>query len=165
MADERRTFSSIESAKAYFAAKKNPSPVLSYKGDAKSVAYAEFIAKQNWDWFVTLTTRHALSLPAARRQADRFFKRLCDVSLPCEKKFFWAAEPFDLKDGYHLHGLLKTEAPFGTIIDVYQVTSGAKRQHSWAGVELRKYDPQKGAAMYCAKYIQKRMCDYDILFN
>jgi len=34
---------------------------------------------------------------------------------------------------------------------------------SWNAINLKRYNPKKGAAGYCAKYIVKKRADYDLL--
>lgn len=121
------------------------------------------LQKEDWDYFITPTTGYELTLPSARRGMERLFDKICNVSLPGQKKFFWAAEPFDCKEGYHTHGLLKTDAPIGVIAKAWQVASGGKKRNKWNRIDIKRYNKKLGATKYCAKYIQKYMADYDLL--
>jgi len=70
-------------------------------------SFSEYLLQNEWCKFVTLTTQYELTLNSARRLAGRFYKNLCTKVFPgCKPKFFWVAERFECKDGYHLHGLL-----------------------------------------------------------
>lgn len=140
------------------------------------VKYLETIS---WDFFFTGTTGYDLTLPAARRLANRFFegfKKQGDI-------FFWVAEKFECKDGFHIHGLIKAGNQYGSLdpenkllyrslIDQWQSSVGNKAMSNqsgeivwskWHRVDLQKYNPGQGATGYCGKYILKRQADYDLL--
>lgn len=132
----------------------------------KSQAYSNFLLGIKWDYFITPTTPYALSLPSARRAMERLWEKLCKDSWPGSKTFFWAAEPFDTKDGYHTHALLKIpETSYDAVVKAWQVVSAAQKQGKWARIHIQKYNQKRGASMYCAKYIQKKLADYDIYFK
>lgn len=126
--------------------------------------YSDWLQPIDWQWFVTFTTRYELTLPSARRLNERFYDRLkrLDRSGPA---LFWVAERFECKDGYHTHGLLRSQADFKAIIDAYQITSAAKRHGETFRVQLSAYDATRAAAKYCTDYILKRYGDYDFLLN
>ena len=121
---------------------------------------AEFIDSQEWDYYATLTTSYEQTMPSARRLAHRMHDRANQSS---ETTMFWAAEPYDVKDGYHIHALIKTEMEFKSLIECYQVTSGGKKIGKHQRIDLQKYQRGMGGAMYCAKYITKKLSDWDIL--
>jgi hypothetical protein len=121
----------------------------------------EWLTNQNWSHWATLTTGYELTLNSARRAAHRFHDVL-DRSAPT--KIFWAAEPYDLKDGFHLHALLDVpkHLEFKNIVDIWQkVSKGGKGK--WNRIDLQTYDSNKGAGYYLSKYITKRLSDYDLL--
>jgi len=93
---------------------------------------------------------------------ERFHNRTQKVSLE-RQRTFWVAERYECKDGFHTHGLMHTEAPFEVLVEAYQQMTGAKQAGSWAALNVRKYNPAKDAAKYCAKYLLKRYSDYDLL--
>lgn len=147
---------------------------LKYKNSL--VNYLESIS---WTYFFTGTTGYELSLKSARRLANRFFEGFkSEGSL-----LFWTGERFECRDGYHIHGLIKTPNPYGSLdpenkilfqalIDTWQSAVGNKAVsnhdgkiswQSWSRVDLQAYDPKRGASGYCAKYILKKNADYDIL--
>jgi hypothetical protein len=112
-----------------------------------------------------------LTLNGARRLADRFHKKI-NKEAPTE--MFWACEPFDVKEGQHIHALLKVPPgmPYKAIIDTYQKVTGAE---GWSRIQLdefrsdwkkegaEKHEEGKGATFYVSKYITKRLSDYDLL--
>jgi hypothetical protein len=126
-------------------------------------AMAEYLRQTIWDYFVTFTTRYELTLKSARRLMERFQARTKALSL-IPQTLFWVAERFECKDGYHTHGLLRTENDFKTLVDAYQIVSGAEAQNDWASIELRRYDSKKAAAKYCTKYLLKKYADWDLLY-
>lgn len=85
------------------------------------------------------------------------------------KGLFWAAEPFDCKEGYHTHALVQIGEgmPYKAVINAYQVATGNRKmtKDKWARVQMSAYDPQKAAAFYVSKYISKKLADYDVIQN
>jgi hypothetical protein len=80
---------------------------------------------------------------------------------------FWAAEPFDCKEGYHTHGLIRIspDMPYKAVINAYQIAAGNKKisKQKWSRVQMSAYDPDKAAAFYLSKYISKKLADYDLI--
>lgn len=80
---------------------------------------------------------------------------------------FWAAEPFDTKNGNHTHALVKIvpHLPISNkmFCEIYQVAAGNVdiRKDDWHRVQIQKYDKRLGASHYCGKYITKTLSDYD----
>lgn len=69
---------------------------------------------------------------------------------------FWAAERFELgREGYHMHALIETRQSPRQIELWYQKHYGR--------ADVQRYDPNRGAAGYVAKYMTKRVFDYDLL--
>jgi hypothetical protein len=136
-----------------------------------SNAYAQFLNAQDWDYYLTLTTRYPMSIKSSRRAAERLFSRIEERH--GGSKFFWAAEPFDSRESYHLHGLIlfnnrnigESNAAFHIIKDAWRIVS-----KGGVGIEsnytiCRRYVKDLGAHHYVGKYIQKRHSDYDLLFS
>lgn len=121
---------------------------------------AQFIDTQEWDYYATLTTSYEQTMPSARRLAHRMHDR---ANRSSETTMFFACEPYDVKDGYHIHALIKTEMDFKSLIECYQVTSAGKKIGKHQRIDLQKYQKGMGGAMYCAKYITKKLSDWDIL--
>ena len=127
-------------------------------------AYGEWLSSyEDWTYWATLTTRYELTLKSSRRIAVKFFKELDRAG---NTRMFFASEPFDLKEGFHLHALIKVSdiLSFKNIIDTYQVCSGNKHveKEKWNRVQLEKYNPKLGAGYYVGKYISKDLSDYDM---
>ncbi len=122
--------------------------------------WANFLDEYDWTHWCTFTTKWELTIPAARRMADKIGNEFCGKKLgifQVEKPlFFWAAEPFDTRNGYHIHALIRTGAEKE---DIYQWTN--KR---YGRSLVLNYEKGKGASGYCAKYITKKLSDYDIKF-
>lgn len=80
-----------------------------------AAAMSDYLLQTEWNHFVTLTTGYTLTLNAARRLAERFHKIISkELFLPYFNtcKLFFVAEKFQVKDGFHLHGLLAYEAKY-----------------------------------------------------
>jgi hypothetical protein len=133
-------------------------------GISISKNYGEWLGQYDWSYFCTFTTRYALTLPSARRLMYRFYD-MDDLKRSGPATFFWAAEPFDCREGYHTHALLKVSAvmTFKFLTDCYQVAAGNKDllKTEWHRVNFRSYNSKLGAAHYCGKYITKNLADYD----
>jgi hypothetical protein len=142
-------------------------------------AMVDYLQSISWTFFFTGTTGYDLTLKSARRLADRFFegfKKDGDV-------FFWVAERFECKDGFHIHGLMKVQNQYGeldpenkmlyrSLLDQWQSSvgnkalsnqSGSIAWNKWSRVDLQAYDAKRGATGYCGKYILKKGADYDLL--
>jgi len=127
--------------------------------------YGEWLsAYQDWTHFVTLTTRYELTLRSARRLAERYFKELARAG---DCRMFFACEPFDLKEGFHLHALMKVSDMLNTknLAIAYQGVSNNKKltKKNWNRISLERYDKTRGAGYYVGKYITKQLSDYDML--
>ena len=127
--------------------------------------YGEWLGNYKWDYFCTFTTRYQLTLPSARRLMYRFYD-MNELKMTGASRFFWCAEPFDTRVGYHTHGLLEcneilSKNDLGLI---YQVAAGNKEKlkSDWHRIQLRNYNEKLGASYYCGKYITKNLADYDI---
>jgi len=124
--------------------------------------YGEWLGNYEWSYWTTLTTRYELTLPSARRLAEGYYKHLSKAG-GCT--MFWAAEPFDCKDGYHLHALLRVPdiLPYNFLVNTYQFVCGNKEasKDEWHRIQLMKYNKKLGASYYCGKYITKNLSDYD----
>ena len=142
-------------------------------------AYIKWINEDfEWSFFATLTTRYEMTEKSARRAAERFFNSLKKIS-DNECKMFYVTEKFELKDGTHLHALIDLPERFHefiqykTIVQAWQLAAGTFHlkkndlgffeDQEPSRIDLQRYDKIKGAKGYCAKYIFKKNCDYDIL--
>ena len=146
------------------------------KTQLNSNAWNVYLEGELWDFFVTLTTRYSLTLKSGRRLAERFFNM---IKFP-DDKMFWVAEPFELKDGNHLHALLKhptkNKTEFNRLIHMWQVATGNRNlnidghgtnwdKKNWNALNLRKYNPNLGGAAYICNKLTKPGTDYDLLLS
>lgn len=126
------------------------------------LAYGQWLKDYDWSFWATMTTKYELTLPSARRAAEGFYKQ---VGKAGDFRMFWCAEPFDVRDGYHLHALIHVSdlLPYKFLVDAYQVVTGNKElsKDRWNRIQLRKYNPKLGAGYYVSKYITKNLADYD----
>ena len=116
--------------------------------------YSKFLDSFEWTHWCTFTTKYELSLKSARRLAESIYDRFPDQSQPGINQIFWAAEPFDVRAGTHIHALIHTY-------------DSKEKLREWANkrygrAQILDYNKQLGAHSYCAKYITKYLSDYDI---
>jgi len=140
--------------------------------------YINYLDSIDWTFFLTGTTRYSLTLKSARRLMERWYDA---IPVP-GSILFWVAEPFELKDGHHTHGLLKLpdemtgERGFRQLIDLWQWATGNKAlgnqagniewdKSGWNAINLQTYNPKRGAGGYCSKYVMKTKADYDLLIG
>lgn len=144
-------------------------------------AWIDYLETIPWTFFITGSTRYELTLKSTRRLMERFYEAIkTDDSL-----LFWVAEKFECKDGYHSHGLLKISNKYGSLdpenkflftnlIDHWQLATGNKAlsidqdkitwdKAGWNALNLKRFNPGRGAGGYCAKYVFKDNADYDLL--
>lgn len=126
-------------------------------------AWATWVAEEKWDYFATFTTRYDMTLKSTRRLMERFVDRAKRFTMAEDLRLFWVAEKYELKDGYHCHGLLKCESDIKPLWEVYQVVTGARSQGDSAYLKLKPFQKGGGAPRYCAKYLLKSYADYDML--
>lgn len=140
-------------------------------------AYVSYLETLPWTFFLTGSTRYELTLKSTRRLMERWY----DGFKKDDSRLFWVAEKFEVKDGFHAHGLLYipgTPDPdqFTRLIDHWQLSTGNKAisnhagiiewdKAKWNALNLRHYDKKRGAGGYCAKYVFKNDADYDLLTN
>jgi len=148
--------------------------------------YVSWLNSFKWTHFVTLTTPYELTLKSSRRLAERFHAKLKEHGY--DPLFFWVAEKYEVKDGYHIHGLLKLNKKielheYVFITEIYQVITGTlklkellnaekdktgkKIYKKWSRIDLQKYKKELHGTAYCSKYVLKennsRNAEYDIL--
>lgn len=141
-------------------------------------ALAGFLDNISFDYFCTFTTRKPVSLFATRRIAEK----VCSyVSAGHSSSVFWAAEEFDVRDGFHFHALMKFDTHFREyretlfggreIIGTKSFDTTMRKQDvfNWYFqkygrcqlIDNREPDRQLRASHYVSKYITKKITDYD----
>lgn len=144
-------------------------------------ALVGFVNDLDWTFFATLTTPYAMTLPSARRLAERThnsWSRMADGSC----RMLWVAERNQLRDGHHLHALVTLPSQFtqpylfNALCEAYQAQTGAKAATidrsngkatytQWSRIDLRRYDRRRNASGYLSKYMTKadELLDWDLL--
>jgi hypothetical protein len=136
----------------------------------------------DWTFFATFTTPHPLSLYSARTLANRVhgkWGRLSDGQC----SILWVAERNELRDGHHLHALVKLPEHFrqphlhAALCEAYSVAAvGGKALSNDGGkvtyerrarIDLQRYDKRRNASGYLTKYMTKSrdLLDWDILLS
>lgn len=142
--------------------------------------YCNWLHTFGFTHFVTLTTPYELTLNSSRRLAERFHAKLKEQNF--EPIIFFVTEKFEVKDGFHLHLLMKINKPklekheYTFICELYQRVAGTAKVGlvkgeikylNWSRIDLQKYKKTKGAGYYVTKYILKennnKFAEYDLL--
>lgn len=113
-----------------------------------------------------------------RTEYEYFSDKYVPVVNECKSdgttRLFWAAEPFEIKDGefdskaidpefeqflgyrnstrYHIHALFKTKYSFDNVRSYWNKKYGR--------IDLKNYDSGMSGAEYITKYVTKRISDY-----
>lgn len=128
---------------------------------------ADMLAEMPWSFWSTFTTRKELTIKSARRSMALLGDILTAEGYN-DYTIFWAAEPYDVKEGQHLHALVHfascdfvndNNAQFTALRKAWTTAIGdihARQYHV-------RYDPNLGARYYVAKYISKKLADYDFM--
>jgi len=134
-------------------------------------ALVDFLHEKKFDLFATFTTSRPIALPSARRLAEKFAKRF---HAPKEMEFFWCAEPFDTREGFHFHGLIKNGWHYNQEDYFRYWTKGEPYTNlegkdcvrgKYGRSDFFKINRSKNAEFYCTKYITKSLSDYDFIFK
>lgn len=133
-----------------------------------------------WTFFATLTTPYEMSLPSARRLAERthlMWTRMAGGQC----RLLWVAERNQLRDGHHLHALVCLPDQFrqphlhAALCEAYSVAAvggkaitnegGKVTYERRARIDLKRYDKRRNASGYLSKYMTKssQLLDWDIL--
>lgn len=123
-------------------------------------AFATMVSDNDWNWWCTFTLPRELTLPGARRLADTVARDFCapNVGPGCqETAILWAAEPFDCKEGFHIHAVLKNTLTFKGMRDALNKVPGR-----YGRCKFEPYNPKLGAGHYLGKYVGKILSDWDI---
>ncbi len=123
-----------------------------------SEAWGEFLSGYPWDWFLTLTFREPVKSFTAQRAFARFAKDIEKAAgLPIA--WFRGDEIGPIGGRYHLHALMLNVAHLRrlTWMDEWGRRAGYAR--------ILPFDPQLGAAYYCAKYVTKQFGEWDLSDN
>jgi len=134
-------------------------------------SYADHLSRTDWDFFCTLTTGYSLTMKSARRLMGNLHDRTSNYG---GSQMFWVAEPFDTREGYHTHSLIRLNdrsykdiendgrsADFELLRESWTIVRGrSKKGYS----DFERYNPALGAAGYVGKYIMKQHSDYDLLY-
>lgn len=149
----------------------------SWAGKASDMkdALAGFLDKISFDYFCTFTTRKPVSLYATRRIAEKVCAR---VEAGTASSVFWAAEEFDVRDGFHFHALMKmpeldqmkNKNSTGQVTYLDSSSKFLKMDlFDWYFkkygrcqiIDNREPDRQVAASYYISKYVTKKITDYD----
>jgi hypothetical protein len=131
------------------------------------IPIADMLSGMPWSFWSTFTTRKELTIKSARRSMALLGDILSSEGNN-DYTIFWAAEPYDVKEGQHLHALVHFASCDFVNDNKPQFTALRKAWTTAIGdIHARqyhvRYDPQLGARYYVAKYISKKLADYDYM--
>jgi len=120
-------------------------------------SFSDFLSEFKFKTFATFTTKFPMSLESSRRFANRFARH---IEAGERSTFFWSAEPFDTREGFHFHGLIDS------------IKTNQEMKHYWSvekdyGISSfleihRALGKTNQIENYITKYISKKMSDYDL---
>lgn len=122
-------------------------------------AFSQWLGNYKFTTFGTFTTEQPLHLTGARRMARNFGHW---IRAGKDSTMFWAAEPFDAREGYHFHALINT---YGKISNKQMKDYWQNEKRFGIGQFLgirRALGKENTIENYCSKYITKYLADYDI---
>jgi len=120
-------------------------------------ALAGFLDVVDFKYFCTFTTRKPISLNSTRRIAENVGKF---IDAGNTSTLFWAAEPFDVREGYHFHALMRTHLHALEIYGWY-----FQRYGRCQIINNEEPERRRAASYYVSKYITKKISDYDVYFE
>ena len=140
-------------------------------------SWAEFLDKRDWDLFTTLTTQRTLSLEGARRSISKLHLLLKQNGFPAE--IFFVCEPYDVKEGQHVHALINfadlerrddNRRHLTAVVDSWRQVVADRKARVYSEL-YKRYQIKKlpdgseevtgGANFYLGKYLQKYKSDSD----
>jgi hypothetical protein len=118
-------------------------------------AWGDFLSKYYWSWFVTLTFREETKSFTGLRKFNAFI-RMLQKATSGSVTFFRVDELGRINGRYHIHALV------GGVDDLRRLTwmDIWNERNGFATIE--PFDPTKGAAWYCAKYLMKANGDWEL---
>lgn len=140
-------------------------------------AMAKWLQDERFNFFCTFTTPYELTPASARRMMGNYGRRLKENGIYAF--IFWVTEFFELKDGCHLHALMRINNAADDFLelaaqiakDVWQQVSIYKGQVSTRKdgkleniVHISKMRPNNKAAPYVCAYVGKELTDYDLIY-
>lgn len=124
----------------------------------------KFIETFEWTHFLTLTTKHSLSTKSARRLGEKLHNQLNCNNVTSTT--LWVAEPFDTKEGEHIHALVSLDGlPLrhtkNHILKACTNAMGLRFKNDMYTTVI-DYKKGLGANSYIAKYLYRKNADWDI---
>jgi len=121
-------------------------------------AWGEFLSRFPWDWFLTLT----FAEPVGSFRAHRLFGKFAlDIEKAAGRPIGWfRGDEFGSQGGrFHMHALMLNTRDLVRM----QWLNEWNDRAGWA--RILPFDPTKGAAFYCSKYVTKEIGDWDLSAN
>ena len=113
-----------------------------------------FLHSMGWDYMLTVTTRKpwhdAISL---NREVYKSLNRSTAV-----ERAFLCTEPYYLRSGVHVHGLVKVDSKYREFVSPSNVWQGLFNRFGRSKVDFVR--SHEAVAGYCSKYVTKSSGDY-----
>jgi len=127
--------------------------------------YKDFLEDKsffNWRFYCTGTTAYTLTTNSAIKLMNRFHHNLKTL-YESEIKIFYVSEPFDLKDGCHVHFMIDCASSI-TIKDIYSCwNNAANKSLGRHRIVAEPYIYGLGGSNYYTKYLNRRNVHHDFL--
>jgi hypothetical protein len=116
--------------------------------------WGRFLESFEWDWFVTLTFDRPITHIGAQNAFRRYVKKL-EEAAGQPIAWFLVVERGTIGQ-LHLHALISQVRRLNryTWMRIWDKRNGFAR--------IYVFDPRRGAAYYCAKYLPRTDCDFDL---
>lgn len=115
---------------------------------------SSYLQSRDWDYFITVTTRKPWhDAIALNREA---YSKLNGIT--AIERAFLCTEPYYVRSGVHLHGLVKADKKYVEFIPTQRIWQGLFTRFGRSKVELVHNLEQ--VTGYCSKYVTKSQGDY-----
>lgn len=136
----------------------NSTAILAMQRNEFIKGFIQLVDQYEWDYWTTFTTTRQLTMKGARRLSQNIAIDFCKPSPFKYTGLLWVAEKFDVKDGFHIHALVRSNLTIKGFLERKK-----DKPDRYGRIHIEPYDPTLGAQGYCAKYITKDVIsDWDI---
>lgn len=145
------------------------------------LAWVSWLESLEFSHFGTHTTKGTMTLRNARKLASGFYSDMVSGKAtgfkPESFSMFWAAEPFDTREGYHFHSLIKSsilgmeDTYLGKDENGKHLWKKGVLGHHWTNYKnlghsrFEKIRGNQKVSNYMSKYMLKNLADFDILIT
>lgn len=115
---------------------------------------SEMLRGKDWDYYITVTTRKIWKDSIALSR--ECYKKLTEIT--AVERAFLATEPYYIRSGVHLHGIVKVDDKYRQFVKPYKIWRGLYSRFGRSDVQMVKSG--EDVSSYCSKYVVKGEGDY-----